>query len=410
MTVLVTCGHTRAGLATVRGLGRAGVAVAVGAPHRPALAMWSRYATTTLLLPEAASEARRFASVVVEEVTGRAADGALASTDAAVWALSRWRHGLPHRALSMLPPHDAVVVALDRLALRDRARSLGVDCVPMIRIKGTADVEPALLQVQQEHATRDGRVAALVRPIVPAFEREDGTTRIVTAIPIDNVGALRRLLYERDDLVSGCLIEPRPPGDYLGYGAVCRHGEVVAEIFQQRLRERGDLSGVSTLACTIPVDEDMRQAGRALLKGLKFNGPCLVEFTRGDDGAVRLVNLIPRLWGSLGLAALAGVNVPWLTLRVARGDDVVPGLVARPGHVWRWVVGDIEVLAQRLGRLVSRVEGRGVIRRRAESLRELLDVRDIWRARPDVFELDDPLPSTLELKQRLEEVRANVGR
>lgn len=411
MTVVVTCGHTRAGLAAVRGLGRAGVAVAVAAPQRPALAMWSRYATTTLLVPEATLEARRFANVVVEEVTGRAADGALASTDAALWALSRWREGLPASALAMLPPHEAVVVALDRLALRDRARSLDVACVPMFRIKGVADVERVLQRLQQEHASSDGRLAALVRPIVPSFEREDGTRRVVTAIPVESLGELRRLLYDREELVDGgCLIEPRPAGDYLGYGAVCRHGEVIAEVFQQRLRERGDLSGVSTLARTIPIDDDMRAAARTLLKGLKFTGPCLVEFTRADDGVVRLVSLIPRLWGSLGLASLAGVNVPWLALRVARGEDVAPGLVARPGQVWRWVVGDLEVLVHRLGRLVSRVEGRGVIRRRAESLRELLDIRDVWRARPDVFELDDPLPSTLELQQRLEEARGILKR
>jgi predicted ATP-grasp superfamily ATP-dependent carboligase len=221
---------------------------------------------------------------------------------------------------------------------------------------------------------------------------------------------MRRLLYDREDLVDGgCLIELRPPGDYLGYGAVCRDGQVIAEVFQERLRERGDLSVVSTFARTIPVDDAIRSAGRAILKGLKFNGPCLVEFTRGDDGAVRLVNVIPRLWGSLALAMHAGVNVPWLVTRLARGDDVEPGHISRPGVVWRWVVGDLEVLAQRLGRLLSRVEGRGVIRRRAAGLRELLELRDLWRARPDVFELDDPLPSALELKQRLEEIRASQG-
>jgi hypothetical protein len=122
---------------------------------------------------------------------------------------------------------------------------------------------------------------------------------------------------------------------------------------------------------------------------------------------VRLVNLIPRLWGSLALSLQAGVNIPWLVARLARGDDVAPGLVSKPGLVWRWVVGDVEVLAQRLGRLLSRVEGRGVIRRRAEGLRELLELRDLWRARPDVFDLDDPLPSALEIKQRLEEIRAS---
>jgi len=407
MTVIVTCGHTRAGLAAVRGLGRAGVAVAVAAPQRPALAMWSRYATTTLLLPDAASEARRFAAAVADELVGRHAEGALAATDAALWALSRWRSGLAPQAQAFLPPHEAVVFALDRSALRDRARSLGVAAVPTWRIDSANDVEPVVLRLQQQVAGADGRLWALVRPIVPSVEREDGTRRVATAIPVESVGSMRRLLYDREDLVDGgCLIELRPPGDYLGYGAVCRGGEVIAEVFQERLRERGDLSGVSTFARTIPVDEAMRSAARALLKGLNFNGPCLVEFTRGEDGVVRLVNLIPRLWGSLALSLHAGVNIPWLVTRLARGDDVAPGLISKPGQVWRWVVGDVEVLAQRLGRLLSRVEGRGVIRRRAEGLRELLELRDLWRSRPDVFELDDPLPSALEIKQRLEEIRA----
>ena len=410
MTVLVTCGHTRAGLAAVRGLGRAGVAVAVAAPQRPALAMWSRYATTTLLLPDAASEAKRFAAAVADELSGRHADGALAATDAALWALSRWRSGLSANAQAFLPPHEAVVLSLDRSALRDRARSLGVAAVPTWRIDSAKDVEPVVLRLQQQVAGADGRLWALVRPMVPSVEREDGTRRVATAIPVESVGGMRRLLYDREDLVDGgCLVELRPPGDYLGYGAVCRDGEVIAEVFQERLRERGDLSGVSTFARTIPVDDAIRSAGRAILKGLKFNGPCLVEFTRGDDDAVRLVNVIPRLWGSLALAMHAGVNVPWLVTRLARGDDVEPGQISRPGVVWRWVVGDLEVLAQRLGRLLSRVEGRGVIRRRAAGLRELLELRDLWQARPDVFELDDPMPSALELKQRLEEIRATRG-
>ena len=102
----------------------------------------------------------------------------------------------------------------------------------------------------------------------------------------------------------------------------------------------------------------------------------------------------------------AGVNVPLLMLRQARGERLHGGLVATPGQVWRWVVGDLEVLAQRAGRLVSRVEGGGVIRGRAEGLKELLDVRDLMRARPDVLDIDDPLPAALEISQRVEEARA----
>ena len=132
---------------SVRALGRAGIAVAVAAPMRPALALWSRYATTTLLLPNAASEARRFASSVAEEATARGAIVALASTDSALWALSRWRSSLPDGCQRVLPPHEAVVFSLDRSALHDRARTLGVPCAVTYRIERSLDVEPVLLSL-----------------------------------------------------------------------------------------------------------------------------------------------------------------------------------------------------------------------------------------------------------------------
>jgi predicted ATP-grasp superfamily ATP-dependent carboligase len=407
VTVLVTCGQTRGGLAAVRALGREGVAVAVGAPVRPALAMWSRYATSTLVLPEPSAEARRFASDVAEELAGRHAIGAFAATDAAIWALSRFRDCLGDDALGLLPPHEAVVFALDRSALRDRAKAHGVACVSMWRIDGRDDVEPLLTKLQQEIARPDGRLSAIVRPLVQGLEREDGTRREVEAVAVERVSSLRRLLYERDELVEGgCIVELRPPGTYLGYGAVCDRGEVVGEVFQERLRERDDLSGISTLARTIDVDEAMRHAGRTLIRGLSYHGPCLIEFVRGEDGVVRLVNFVPRLWGSLALACRAGLNVPWLALRVARGDVRGGGVVARPGVVWRWGVGDTAVLTQRVRRALTGTEGRGVIRRPTRSLRTLVDQATLRQARDDVFEVDDPLPAVLELQQRLHEVRA----
>jgi predicted ATP-grasp superfamily ATP-dependent carboligase len=401
MSVLVTCGDTRAGLSAVRALGRAGVAVAVGAAQRPALAFWSRYATTTLLLPDATQDARRFAAVVADEVAGRGIAAVLPATDAALWALSRWRTDLPETARAILPPHDAVVFALDRTALHDRAVALGLSCLTTSRIGHADEIEPVLRRLAAQ--TGDHRLQALVRPLVPWEEREDGSRRLATALPIDSLGALRRLLYEREDLVeAGCVVEPRPDGRYLGYGAVCRDGEVLAEVFQERLREQGGLSGVSTLARTLPPDDAVRAVARPLLRALHFNGAALVELFVGDDGVVRLVNLIPRLWGSLGLALQAGVNVPLLLLRLARGDVPPPGALATPGAVWRWVAGDLEAVGRQTAHLVARVEGRGVLRSRADDLRELLALRaPTRRAGSDVFAADDPLPAALELQQRL---------
>lgn len=402
MTALVTCGHTRAGLAAVRALGRAGQAVAVAAPTRPALAMWSRFATATFLVPDANAEARRFAETVASEAAGRECQVVLSATDGALWALSRWRDGLPDGARRVMPPHDAVARCLDRSALHDRARALGIACLPMLRVDRQDDLEPALRKLD-----RMGPVPVIVRPLMPWVEREDGTRRVAESVSVEDVADVRRLLYSREELArAGCLLEPRPPGRWLCYGAVCDGGRVLAEVFHERLRERGDLSGVSTLARTLEPDGAMRTLAQTLLHSLTWQGPALVEMHRGADGELRLVDVIGRLWGSVGLAIAAGVNVPVLCARLARGSALPAApVIAEPGHVWRWVVGDLEVMAKRARALLRGFAGAGILRRKLAALRELADVDDLLLARPDVFDAEDPLPFVLEIEHRFEELR-----
>jgi predicted ATP-grasp superfamily ATP-dependent carboligase len=364
--------------------------------------MWSRYATSTLLVPDAGSEARRFAEVVADEAAGRRCDLVLTATDNALWALSRWRDQLPAGVLRVMPPHDAIARSLDRTALHDRARALGIPCIDTLRIDAADTIEPALRKLG-----RMGHVPVIVRPLVPWVEREDGTRRIAESIPTAELADVRRLLYARAELVrAGCLLEPRPAGRWLAYGAVCDDGRVLAEVFQERLREQGDLSGVSTLARTLAPDEELRSMARTMLESLSWQGPALVEMYRGDDTVLRLVNVIGRLWGSLQLAVNAGVNVPMWCLALASGRPLPKVIeIAEPDHVWRWTVGDLEVMAKRARALVRRLEGTAALRRRFAAVRELLNLDDLLQARPDVFDINDPLPFVLEIEHRLEEGR-----
>lgn len=401
MTALITCGHTRAGLAATRALGRAGIAVAVAAPVRPALAMWSRFATSTLLVPEAGGEARRFAEAVGDEAAGRHCDLVLAATDDALWALSRWRDLLPVAACRALPPHDAVTRVLDRTALYDRARGLGVATIDALRIDVPEAVEPALLRIDAERA-----LPLLVRPLVPWVEREDGTRRVADSIPVETIAELRQLLYAREDLVAGgCLLEPRPPGRWISYGAVCDGGRVLGEVFQERLRERGDLSGVSSLARTLPPDDEVRALATTILSSLSWQGPVLVEMHRDAAGVLRLHNVIGRLWGSVQLAINAGLDVPVLCDGLVKGTAPAVVRTAEPGHLWRWIVGDLEVMALRAKRLVSRVDGAGELRARLRGFAELFQLSELLDAEPDVWDAADPLPFVLEVEHRIEETR-----
>jgi predicted ATP-grasp superfamily ATP-dependent carboligase len=396
VTALITSGHTRAGLAAVRSLGRAGIAAAVGAPMRPALATWSRYATATLLLPDAEKRARSFAECVAEEAAGRNAVLVLAATDAEIWALSRWRENLPETARRVLPPHDAVARTLDRATLHDLARTLGISCLETLRVSEPRGVEPALRE-----ARRMG-LPALVRPLLPWEEREDGTRRETERIRVSTLAELRRLLYERQDLVQGgCLIEPRPKGRFLSYCTVCEEGVPLVELYRERLREHALLSGIATLSRTMGENPALRDMSRRLLRALSWRGPAMVEYLQLPSGELKLVNVIGRVWGSVQLAIDAGIDVPLLCYRMAEGSPLPPmPHVARAGVSLRWTVGDMQ---QMVGRVLG--QGGGGLFARARALVEFASPRALVGVHGDVYDRHDPMPFVFEAQAAAKGVR-----
>ncbi len=387
MTALVTSGHRRPALAAVRSLGRAKVAVAVCAPHRPALSFWSRYATSTVLVPSAEDNPVLFADAVAFEVTGRAVRCVLAGGDADLAALSSKRGTFTEEVARMLPREEAVARVLRRGTLLDLARSLGVPCVAQLRIDAAGDVEPALRE------TVKLGLPALVRPLAGP---DDSLGRDEDAIPVLDIAELRKLLYVREDLVeNGCLIEPRSSGPVRGYGVVCRGGEPVCEVFQRRLRERKVLSGVSAVAETTGPVAPIREHARHLLAALRWQGPAQLEFIETPRGP-QLVQMVGRLWGSVALAGAAGVDVPLICYRLAVGETVTPGRVAASGHRLRWMMGDVlqawdKVRGSRGARHTRLADRVGAVAR-------VLDPREFKGTMTDVFAPDDPMPFVYELQ------------
>ena len=389
MVALITCGHTRAGLATTRSLGRSNIAVAVGAPTRPALAMWSRFATSTFELPDPAAHPRQFAAVVAEEVRGRNAIAVFAASDSAVWALSRWRDDLPASAQVLLAPHDAIARVVERTALHDLATSIGVDCVKSFRISQESDVEPTLREAQR------ARFPMSVRPSRSWTEREDGTRRPNEPIQVRTIAELRRLLYEREDLIdAGVFIEPANAGRSLAYAALYDDGRPVAEIFQERLREQDSLSGVSTLAETIAPDGELARQARRVLEALNWQGPAMCEFVRSPGGTLRLRRIIGRLWNSLQLSIAAGVDIPGLAYRLCDGDKIRRLHVAAPGYRMRWVIGDAQGA---IGLARGALGPKSVVDRMRE-LATIVDPRQIAGVDTAVFDRDDPMPFVHEMQ------------
>ena len=124
--ILVTDGETRSIVAACRGLAMAGFRVAAVAASSPAPAHWSRSCHDTLRLPHPLEDPDAFVAGI-ERAVSRDEHGALIpGSDGSLMTLSSARERLEPHVRMGLPPHDAVVASLNKLALAEAAVKAGL--------------------------------------------------------------------------------------------------------------------------------------------------------------------------------------------------------------------------------------------------------------------------------------------
>jgi predicted ATP-grasp superfamily ATP-dependent carboligase len=158
---------------------------------------------------------------------------------------------------------------------------------------------------------------------------------------------------------------------------------------------------VSTLCESTSVDPEALEYGTRLLSHLGWHGVAMVEFKRDDrDGALRLMEINARFWGSLQLAIDAGVDFPGILVDIAMGQEP-PALPAyRLGARSRWLLGDLDVALLVLLRGRKKLNLPASFPPRLRFLREVLHVsgpEERW----EVYDRDDPRPWWLELRHWL---------
>jgi predicted ATP-grasp superfamily ATP-dependent carboligase len=181
----------------------------------------------------------------------------------------------------------------------------------------------------------------------------DPTT--VTRFPVvvkKNVGAgAVRYVNDAAELArtdtTDSLVQEYVPGTGYGFFALFDHGRERAIFMHRRLREYPVTGGASTAAESF-YDEELRDLGLRLLRGLDWHGVAMVEFKKDERDAIyKLMEVNAKFWGSLDLAIVAGVDFPWLAVQLALGkldEDVTDYAV---GLRFRWAFDDLMHLAAR---------------------------------------------------------------
>ena len=200
------------------------------------------------------------------------------------------------------------------------------------------------------------------------------------------------------------LVQRYVKGTGYGVSMLFNQGQPRARFTHKRLREKTYTGGISTLRISTE-NREIEDAAEQILTHVKYHGVAMVEF-KYDEKKKKgwLIEVNPRFWGSIGLAIQSGVDFPYLLYRMAVDGDVPPVMEYVNGVKVRWIMGDLQGIAEQLKNL-HKISSNQAEKSTATGF--------------DDFYWDDPLPFLGEIyfsvikriktrKHRIEEIEFSV--
>jgi predicted ATP-grasp superfamily ATP-dependent carboligase len=379
---LVLDGSHKQSLASARCLGRAGLRVAVGESltDEPVPAYHSRYCARRVMLPSYVTQPEGFAAAVVDFVREFPTRVVLPAGDATIAALAPAREQLAGLGSTLaLAPDTALQVANDKVRTLKVADELGILMPRTIGIGSAADLPAAIAELG---------FPFVLKPTMSWTGKHP--QRLVPADVLTEAEAVEATEFFLG-AGSGVLAQQFACGRREGVTLFVAGGEILASCGHVAHRTTPPLGGSSVVRESIRVPPYLLDASVRLAKAIGIEGPCEVEFRRDAQGRPLLMEINPRLAGTLENALRSGVNIPLMTWRWAAGLEVQPVADHRVGVRTRWLVGDLAWVArswQRAGHPDSVPVPRSLWIFASEFFRsrhyDFFDLRDV---RPGIAEL-----------------------
>ncbi len=324
--VLVLDADGRAGLSCVQSLGAAGARVHAAVRARGHLVERSRHAWRVHAQPPA-EPVEPGVAWLRELDRGFGFTLVVPATESSLRWLRRLPEADPLRRKAVLAGDLALDAALDKEQTREIARRLGLP-VPASRLlpQGAPPPPPvglpSVLKPVRSKVVDRGRLLTLAAAVVrTAAERE---ARLAAWLPLTAVQE-----------------QAWVPGRGVGVELLYDRGRCAWSFVHERLHEWPLTGGASTLRRAAAPDPVLLGHSTRLLDAFGWHGAAMVEWRRAADGTAHLMEINPRLWGSLPLTVAAGVDVPRGLLALARGEPLPPAPRWRVGLTARALSDDL---------------------------------------------------------------------
>ena len=323
-SVLVTQVQSRGGLTAIRSLGEKGIRVVAADNDHVALGFFSRYCARRLVYPDPVRYPDDYVSFMLGELAHHAYDVVIPLYDRTLLPLARRKSDVERLTRFPFLGYDALRHGRDKALTVEVAKRCGVRVPATYEVHGQTDATRAIRECPlplivrpRESSSSDGlhRVerAEQLWPVCQRTRREFGPVIIQEYIPWGG------MTYDVDVLMN-------------------KDSEARVVFAAERLRTYPPLGGPTSCGRGVTY-ADLVDMALTLLKEMHWYGPAEVEFRIDPrDGKPTLMEINPRLWGSMFTATVAGIDFPYLFYRLAMDGDIAPVTTYRTDTKARYFV------------------------------------------------------------------------
>jgi predicted ATP-grasp superfamily ATP-dependent carboligase len=334
--ILILDAEYKIALTSARSLGRAGLRVALGEgagqyqPSHLPPAWHSRHCARALELPDYTAEPEAFIDAILAFVREHHVRVVLPTGDASIVLIAPQRDRFAELGCMVaVAPDSALEIASDKVRTLEVASKLGIDYPKSVPVTGVEDLRTAEAQfgypfVVKPTMSWTGQVAERVAPTEVINEAEA-------------VKATESYLKTGCEVIAQQLATGRKESVSL----MIANGEVVAHCGAVAHRTTPPMGGVSVMRESFEVPADLLDSAVSLATTVGMEGPCEVEFRQDANGNRLLMEINPRLAGTLENAIHAGVDFPLMVWQWATGQPIKPVRSYKNGVRTRWLAGDL---------------------------------------------------------------------
>jgi hypothetical protein len=331
--VVITDAEQRSVLAAARGLAAAGFDVTVLGTRPRQLSLWSRACHHRGLVADPRVNGERFRADLEHLLREEAYDVVVPGTEQSLMVLAEAAPGASLLADCGIPVATVVGRSLDKLVLGAAAESVGMPPPPTV----FCETHDAAVD-----AARWFGHEIVVKPMRSVQSAGAGLHWRKSA-PASGVEGCRRTI---ESFTPPLLIQLRAAHRaVLSLSGVLHGGKLRAICLSRYQRSWPPPGGVAAFAVTVRPPAMLVDAVTTMMLKIGWSGIFEVEMLEMNAGAPAVVDLNPRLFGTLALPIAAGANLPavWCSLVIGNRPAFVQ---AAPGVSYRFEEGDLRFLLQ----------------------------------------------------------------